>query len=91
MSENFESQVKILAESVMGVQEQITALRDFVAQNTRDIGIIREMVAKNTEDIEIMKGDLNIIKYDLKEKVSREELRIVEKRLELLERKFQKA
>ena len=98
VAENFESQVKLLAESIVGIQEQLIALRKMVAQNTEDIikiqvqlSAIREMVAKNTEDIEIMKGDLNIIKYDLKEKVSREEFKIIEKRVELLEKKFQRA
>lgn len=45
MTEDFESHVKLIAESVCGIQEQL-------------IGI-REMVAKNTEDIEFMKMDLH--------------------------------
>ena len=76
LSESFESQVKLVAESVMGIQRQLIS--------------IREMVAKNTEDIEVIKMDIHIIKDDLKEKVGREEFRVLEKRLGLLEKKFQR-
>ena len=49
------------------------------------------MVAKNTEDIKIIKMDLHIVKNDLKEKVGRDEIKILEKRILLLERKLQRA
>jgi len=49
------------------------------------------MVAKNTEDLEIIKMDLHIIKDNLIEKISREEFRVIEKRINLLEKKLQKA
>ena len=77
LGEDFKSQVKLVAESATGIQKQLLAIRD--------------MVAKNTEDIEIIKMDLHVIKDDLKEKVNREEFKIFEKRLELLEKKLQKA
>ena len=76
MTENFESQVKLIAESVSGIQEQLIAIRD--------------MVAKNTEDIKIMKMDISIIKGSLKEKVDRDEFVALEKRLYLLEKKLQR-
>lgn len=95
LSENFESQVKLVAESVIGIQEQLVALREMVARNIEDIVkiqvqliAIRKMVAKNTEDIEMIKMDLHVIKDDLKEKVSRDEFRILEKRVELVEGKL---
>ena len=75
--EEFQRYLGVLAESLRGVQEQLVALR--------------QMVAKNTEDIEIMRMDLHIIKDDLIEKISREEFKIIEKRVDLLEKKFQKA
>ena len=74
LAESFESQVKLVAESIIGIQEQLSHIRD--------------MVAKNTEDIEIMKMDLHIIKNELKEKVSRDEFRILEKRLLFVEKKL---
>ena len=77
LSENFESQLKLVIESLKGTQDQLVALR--------------EMVAKNTEDFEIIKMDLHIIKDDLTEKISREEFKIIEKRIDLLEKKLQKA
>ncbi len=48
------------------------------------------MVAKNTEDLEIIRMDLHIIKNGLTEKISREEFKVIEKRIDLLEKKFQK-
>jgi len=77
LAENFGSQLKLVVESLRGVQKQLVALR--------------EMVAKNTEDIEIMRMDLHVIKDDLTEKISREDFKIIEKRVDLLEKKFQKA
>ncbi|MBI4159911.1 hypothetical protein HY504_01965 [Candidatus Wolfebacteria bacterium] len=68
---------KILGEHT----EKIDNLTEMVAKNTEDIEIVRE-------DIEIMKTDLHIIKNDLKEKVSRDEFRALEKRLTLVERKL---
>jgi len=98
LAENFGSQLKLVIESLRGVQEQLVALRQMVAKNTEDIikiqvqfVALREMAAKNTEDIEIMRMDLHIIKDDLIEKISREEFKIIEKRVDLLEKKFQKA
>lgn len=98
LSENFGSQLKLVIESLTGLQEQLVALREMVARNTEDIikiqaqlVALREMVAKNTEDIEIMRMDLHIIKDDLTEKISRADFKIIEKRVDLLEKKFQKA
>ena len=98
LAENFESQLKLVIESLRGVQEQLVALRQMVAKNTEDIikiqvqfVALREMAAKNTEDIEIMGMDLHIIKDDLTEKISRADFKIIEKRVDLLEKKFQKA
>jgi len=76
LAENFESQLKLVIESLKGTQDQLVALR--------------EMVAKNTEDFEIIKMDLHIIKDDLTEKISREEFKIIEKRIDLLEKGFKK-
>ena len=96
--EEYQRYLGVLAESLTGTQEQLVALREMVAKNTEDIikiqaqlVAIREMVAKNTEDIEIMGMDLHVIKDDLIEKISREEFKIIEKRVDLLEKKFQKA
>jgi hypothetical protein len=93
-SEDFKSQVQLIAESMQGMQQQLLAIRDIVAKNTEDIvklqthvSAIREMVAKNTEDIEVIRMDAHIIKDDLKEKVDRYELKALERRIEILEKK----
>ena len=104
LAESFESQVKLVAESILGIQEELTALKNIVAQATEAIAnlqiqvtALRDMVVKNTEDIEIikvdieaMKMDFSIIKNDLKEKVNREEFAALEKRMFLVEKKLQR-
>jgi peptidoglycan hydrolase CwlO-like protein len=72
--EEQDSKLQLVAESVMGIQEQLSALR--------------EMVAKNTENIEIMKADIQFIKQELGYKVGKDEFNILEKRVMLLERRF---
>lgn len=72
LAEDFGSKLKLLAESVSGVQKQLISLRD--------------MVAKNTEDIEIIKMDIGLIKHDLKRRVDIEDFASLEKRVVLLER-----
>jgi hypothetical protein len=73
LSESFTSQVKLVAETLGGVQEQLIS--------------IKEMVAKNTEDIEVMKTDIMSIKHMLKQKVDQEEFVFLEQRVAALEAK----
>ena len=77
VAEDFKSQIKILAETTGGIQEQLIA--------------IKEMVAKNTEDIEIIKMDIQFIKQELKHKVDRDEFEALEKRVLILEKKLRRA
>ena len=72
LSEDFQSQVKLIAESLSGIQKQLVAIRD--------------MVAKNTEDIEIIKMDIQFIKQELKHKVDLDEFEALEKRVLILEK-----
>ena len=73
LSESFESQVKIVAESLSGIQGQLNA--------------VKEMVAKSAEDIEVIKMDIQFIKQGLKRKVDLDEFESLEKRVAFLERK----
>ena len=59
LKEDFDSKVRLIAESVSGIQEQLIAIRDMVVKNTEDIEMIKI-------DMEAMKSDINIIKNDLK-------------------------
>ena len=72
IAESFESQVKLIAESMAGVQSQLSAIRD--------------MVVRNTEDIEEIKLEMHIIRSDLKSKSGREEYDILEQRVSRLEK-----
>ena len=85
--EDFTSKIQLIAETLRGMHDQLIALRDMVAKNTKDIETLRNMVAQNTEDIEIIKADLHIIKDDLKEKVGRDEFKVLERRVGMLEQK----
>jgi len=61
---------------------------DVVAEDLKgQIKIVAEQVAANTETLEVIKLDIEVIKNDLKEKVSREEFVILEKRVSMLEAK----
>src|SRR3989344_2851087 len=71
--EDFTSKIQLIAETLRGMHDQLIALRN--------------MVAQNTEDIEIIKADLHIIKDDLKEKVGRDEFKVLERRVGMLEQK----
>ena len=83
LKEGFDSKVRLIAESVSGIQEQLIAIRDMVVKNTEDIEMIKI-------DMEAMKSDINIIKNDLKQKVNIEDFNALERRMILLEAKMRK-
>lgn len=61
---------------------------DVVAEDLKDdIKTVAEQVAANTETLETIKLDIELIKNDLKQKVSREEFVVLEKRVSMLEAK----
>jgi len=74
VAEEQDSKLQLIAESVMGIQEQLNA--------------IREMVAINCRNIEIMKVDIQFIKQELGHKVDKDEFNVLEKRVMLLESKL---
>lgn len=71
--EDFKSCLQLIAESVEGLQKQLSDLRD--------------MVARNAEDIEIIKMNLEFIKTGLKKKVDLDEFAALERRVALLEKR----
>jgi DNA-binding ferritin-like protein len=84
------------------LEDKIGIISEQVAANTEKIGIISEQVAANTEKLEehdqrfnkidetleIIKLDIEFIKNELKQKVSRDEFAALEKRVSLLEAKI---
>lgn len=61
---------------------------DVVSERLEDkIVTVSEQVAANTETLEVIKLDIEVIKNDLKQKVSRDEFVILEKRVSALEAK----
>ena len=77
--EGLRSEIQTVAEGVLGLKENLDALTKMVAKNTEDIELIKT-------DIEIMKADMAIIRRDIKEKVGRDELAVLEARVAVLER-----
>lgn len=88
VAERLESQNKLIAESVLGVQEQLIVLRNIVAKNSESMKNLHVMVAKNAENIEIIKSDVQFIKQGLKRKVDQDEFENLEKRVIFLEKKI---
>jgi hypothetical protein len=41
LTEHFESQVKLIAETLIEIQKQLSSIRDMVAKNTEDIEFIK--------------------------------------------------
>ena len=78
LGENFDHKLKLIAESVSGIQEQLTAIREMVVSNAKDIEEIKIHIFA-------MKSDIELIKNGLKRKVDMEEFEALEKRLALLE------
>lgn len=86
ITEGFEHQVKLIAESLTGMQKQLVGIRDMVARNTEDIEVMKIDMEMMKTDIEIMKGDMALIRRDLKEKTGRDEISLIEARVARLER-----
>ena len=98
--ESFESQVKLIAESMMGIQSQLVAIRDMVARNTEDIeemrinirintediAVMKKDVSKNTEDISEIKENMGIVRSVLKGKAAHDEFALLERRVLKLEK-----
>ena len=64
---------------------------DVIAEDLKgDIKMLSEQVGANTETLETIKLDIEFIKNDLKQKISRDEFAVLEKRVSLLEGKLHK-
>jgi len=75
-------------ENLKQFKDEICRHFDVVSERVENkIGVVSEQVAANTETLETIKLDIELIKNDLKQKISREEFVILEKRVSLLEAK----
>ena len=75
----------VVAEDLKG---EIKMVAEQVAANTEDITAIKHDVHKIKDDVEIIKVDIEFIKNELKQKISRDEFAVLEKRVSLLEAKM---
>ncbi len=75
-------------ENLKQFKDEVIRHFDVVAEDLKgQIKIVAEQVTANTETLDIIKLDIEIIKNDLKQKVSRDEFVILEKRVSMLETK----
>jgi len=92
--ENIDSKFGLVLEGHKGLDKKIDKigknLEDFRQDTQYRFKTLIEMTAKNTEDIEIIKSDIEFIKNSLKKKIDIDEFVVLEKRVALLERKFQR-
>jgi len=80
VAEDIKDKISTVSEQVATNSEQITAIQE-------DVKIVKKDLGQVKDDIEVIKLDLEVIKNDLKQKVSREEFAILEKRVCMLEAK----
>jgi hypothetical protein len=69
------------------LEDKMSVIAEQVAANSEDITAIKEDLGQVKDDVGIIKMDIEVIKNDLKQKVSRDEFVILEKRVSLLEAK----
>ena len=70
------------------IKSKIEGVSEQVATNTEKITVLQEDMNKVKDDLEIIKVDIEFVKNELKQKVSRDEFVVLEKRVSLLEGKF---
>ena len=80
VAEDLKEDIKSVSEQVATNTEQITSLQE-------DMKTVRDDLSKVKDDVEVIKLDIEVIKNDLKQKVSRDEFVILEKRVSMLEAK----
>ena len=76
--EEFTSQVKFVGEQVVGLDKKVGGLEGKMDR-------MESKMDKIETDIEVIKMDISVIKNDLKNKVSRDEFALLERRVALLE------
>jgi len=87
VAEDIKDKIATVSEQVAANAEKIATVSGQVAANAEKIENLSGQVSANTETLEIIKLNIEVIKNDLKQKVSREEFVILEKRVDLLEAK----
>lgn len=81
VAEDIKSEVQAVAEQVVQNSEDITAIREKLEEHDQKFESIETTLA-------VMKLDLEFIKNELKQKVNRDEFAVLEKRLSMLETRF---
>ena len=90
VAERLEDKIETVGEQVGVSTEKIETLSEQVGVNTEKITALQDDVSKIKDDIEVIKLDIEFIKNDLKQKVSHDEFAALEKRVSLMEIKFNK-
>ena len=72
----------VLAE---GLDHKIKIVSEGVIANSETLGVVKLQGESNAETLEVIKLDIEFIKHELKQKISRDEFAFLEKRVSLLE------
>jgi len=104
IAEDLKGDIKMLSEQVGANTETLETVKSQVGANTETLETVKSQVGANTETLETVKSqvgantetletiklDIEFIKNDLKQKISRDEFAVLEKRVSLLEGKLHK-
>ena len=83
--EDLTFQIQIVAEGVSGLNDKTDSLSAKVDNLEVKVDNLEVKMDKIQSDTEIIKMDMETIKHDLKNKISRDEFAILERRVALLE------
>lgn len=90
LAEDFGSQVGLVVEQYDGIKNDIVDIKTDIMGIKQTLDSHTEMIGSIATDVEIIKSDAEFIKNSLKKKVDVDEFAFLEKRVALLEKKFQK-
>lgn len=80
VAEDIKGKIETVSEQVATNTEKITVLQE-------DVSILKEDMTQVKDTLEVIKLDIEFIKNELKQKVSRDEFAVLEKRVSMLEAK----
>lgn len=87
VAENLESKIQVVAEQVMVNTEKISSLSEQVVANAQKLEEYDQRFDKIDDTLEVIKIDIEFIKNELQQRVSRDEFIFLEKRVSKLEAK----
>jgi len=91
VAESIKSEIQTVAEQVVQNSEDITSMKEDVTDIKEKLVDHDAKFESIQSTLDTMKIDLEFIKHELKQKVNRDEFAVLERRLSILEAKFNRA